>query len=147
QRARALAAKVKDFSEVALAMPRVTEALGPVSTTVTWHDPCHLVRGQKITAQPRKLMKAVPALTYKEMAQADNCCGSGGTFSLSHYDLTMKINNRKVKNIVDSGAEVVVTECPGCMMQIQDGLQQAGSPVKTMHLAELLARSLAATAD
>ncbi|HWI61946.1 MAG TPA: (Fe-S)-binding protein [Symbiobacteriaceae bacterium] len=143
-RAKALAAKVKDFSEVALAMPRVTEALGPVAAKVTWHDPCHLVRGQKITQQPRKLMKAVPSLEFKEMAQADNCCGSGGTFSLSHYDLTMKINSRKVKNILDSQAEVVVTECPGCMMQIQDGLQQAGAPVHTMHLAELLSRSLAA---
>jgi len=144
QRAKGLAAKVKDFSEVALSMPRVIDALGPVGARVTWHDPCHLVRGQKIAAQPRKLMRSVPALEFREMAQADNCCGSGGTFSLSHYDLTLKINSRKVKNIVDSGAEYVVTECPGCMMQIQDGLQQAGSPVQAMHLAELLSRSLAA---
>lgn len=144
QRARDLAAKVRDFSEVVLTMPRVLEALGPVKTRVTWHDPCHLVRGQKIAAQPRSLMKRVPALEFKEMAQADNCCGSGGTFSLSHYDLTMKINSRKVSNVVETGAEYVVTECPGCMMQIQDGLHQAGSRIEAMHLAELLSRSLAA---
>lgn len=144
ERAATLAAKVKDFSEVVLALPRVLEALGPVKTRVTWHDPCHLVRGQKIAAQPRSLMKRVPDLEFKEMVGADNCCGSGGTFSLSHYDLTMKINSRKVKNVVDTQAEYVVTECPGCTMQIQDGLNQAGSPVQAIHLAELLARSLAA---
>lgn len=144
ERARNLAAKVKDFSEVVLTMPRVLEALGRVKAKVTWHDPCHLVRGQKITAQPRKLMRAIPGVEFKEMVGADNCCGSGGTFSLSHYDLTMQINNRKVKNIADTGAEYVVTECPGCMMQIQDGLQQAGSKVATMHLATLLSKALAA---
>jgi glycolate oxidase iron-sulfur subunit len=109
--------------------------------TITYHDPCHL-RTRNITRQPRELLTSTPGITLTEMEGADKCCGLGGTFNVYHYDASMKINAGKSDAIVRTGASAVVTGCPGCMMQLSDGLQQAGSRTRVIHTLEILARRL-----
>lgn len=108
---------------------------------VTYHDPCHL-RTRGITKQPRELLKGTPGIELVEMEGADKCCGLGGTFNVYHYDSSMDINIVKSEAIVATGAQVVATGCPGCMMQLSDGLKQHGSTVEVMHTVQLLARGL-----
>ena len=107
--------------------------------TVTYHDPCHLNWGQGITEEPRDLLRA--AGEYREMPDAKRCCGGGGSFSLSHYDLSAQITAHKVESIRNTPADVVTTSCPGCMLQIQDRLVAEGVNRRVEHLAEFLLKS------
>jgi glycolate oxidase iron-sulfur subunit len=100
------------------------------------------LRNRGITQQPRELLRAAPGVTLTEMDGADKCCGMGGTFNVYHYDTSMRINSGKSSAIEKSGAEAVVTGCPGCMMQLSDGLGQRGSKIAVMHTLELLARGI-----
>jgi len=86
--------------------------------TATWHDPCHLIRYQNIKDQPRAILKGLKGLKYAEMPNADLCCGMGGSFSVYHYDLTKKIAAKKMNGIKTTGADIVVTACPGCMVNL-----------------------------
>ena len=114
---------------------------GGDSLRVTYHDPCHL-RTHGIVKQPRELLKNTPGIELVEMAGADRCCGLGGTFNVYHYGSSMAINDVKSEAIMATGAEAVATGCPGCMMQLSDGLKQHGSAVEVVHTLQLLARSL-----
>ena len=108
---------------------------------ITYHDPCHL-RTRGITRQPRELLKAAGA-ELREMEGADKCCGLGGTFNVYHYGTSLEINAPKAAAIVQTGAEAVATGCPGCMMQLADGLHQRGAKTRVMHTLEILAAALA----
>ncbi len=142
-KAKAVAAKMKDISEF-LAGIELNDQMGNVKTKVTYHDPCHLVRFQKVTAQPRKLLKSIPGLEFKEAAEADMCCGGAGSFFLTHYDLSQKILGRKMGNVAKTGAEYLATGCPGCMMQLGSGLRKHNLPAKLIHTVQLLDRAYAA---
>jgi glycolate oxidase iron-sulfur subunit len=104
----------------------------------TWHDPCHLVRYQNVKEEPRAVLKSLEGLTYVEMPNADLCCGMGGSFSVYHYDLTKKIAAKKMEGITATGADFVVTACPGCMINLTDHLLKHHMPQKVYHLLELL---------
>lgn len=106
--------------------------------TATWHDPCHLVRYQNIKDQPRAILKGLKGLKYVEMPNADLCCGMGGSFSVYHYDLTKKIAAKKMGGIKATGADIVVTACPGCMINLIDNVLQNKMPQKVYHLLELV---------
>ena len=106
---------------------------------VTWHDPCHLSRHLGITSQPRQIIKSIPDVEYIEMPNADRCCGMAGTFSLYYYDLSKQIADKKVEAIRSTGADIVVSSCPGCEIQLIDSLLRNKVPVKVMHIMELLA--------
>jgi glycolate oxidase iron-sulfur subunit len=108
---------------------------------ITYHDPCHL-RTRGITKQPRELLKKTSGVALVEMEGADRCCGLGGTFNVYHYDSSMTINDAKSEAIIATAAQAVATGCPGCMMQLSDGLKQHGSNVEVIHTLQLLARSL-----
>ena len=136
-RASAFAAKVKDATEF-LGDLGMSERPGPLHGRVTWDDPCHLLHGQKIRDQPRALLAAIPGLDVVPLAEADWCCGSAGTYNVTQPDLARSILERKVANIVRTGADTVVTANPGCLMQIQSGLRQAGHNVRVVHLLDLL---------
>jgi glycolate dehydrogenase iron-sulfur subunit len=136
-RAAAFAAKVKDATEF-LGDLGMSELPGPLQARVTWDDPCHLLHGQKIREQPRALLAAIPGLEIVPLEEADWCCGSAGTYNVTQPDLARSILDRKVANILRSGADTVVTANPGCLMQIQSGLRQAGSNVRVVHLLDLL---------
>jgi glycolate oxidase iron-sulfur subunit len=112
---------------------------GLEKVTVTYHDPCHLNRGQAQADAPRKLLKAIPHVEFVEMEESNRCCGGGGTFSFSHYDLATEIGRKKVNYIAASGADIVATSCPSCMMQLEDMLTRNGLPHRVVHVVELLA--------
>lgn len=110
-------------------------------TKVTYHDPCHL-KSQGITRQPRDLLRALPNVEFVEMESASSCCGLGGTFSVYHYETSKKIGARKIRGLAESGASLIATGCPGCIMQLQDIINHAGLKVKAVHILDLLAEAL-----
>jgi glycolate oxidase iron-sulfur subunit len=137
------AEKIKDITEFlvdVLKLPpsayrAVPEAKGK---KVTWHDPCHLNRHMGITRQPREILKSIPDIEYVEMPNADRCCGMAGSFSIYFYDVSQKIADKKMAGIDATGADIVVTDCPGCEFQLIDTTMRHDSPVKVMHIMELL---------
>jgi glycolate oxidase iron-sulfur subunit len=114
------------------------------SRRVTFHTPCHL-RNHGITEEPRALLRAVPGIDLVEMANAEACCGLGGTFSVYHYETSKKIGAHKAEAVKNSAAELVATACPGCIMQLQDTLNHAGLPQKVVHVLELVGEALSAS--
>lgn len=143
---REMAAKVKDISAFLIQDVGVAPADLPVAgepVTVTYHDPCHLKKSLGISAEPRALIAANPRYKLVEMDGADSCCGSGGSFTLQHYDLSKRIGKRKRDNIVATGAQVAATSCPACMLQIGDMLSQAGDKLVIKHPVEIYAETLA----
>ena len=109
---------------------------------VTYHDPCHLKRGQGVVSAPREILKSIPGIEYIEMKDADRCCGGSGTFSLKYYALSMAIGKYKAEKIRESGAEIVATDCPSCQMQLVDILNRYGVKAKVVHTVQLLEGSL-----
>ncbi|MDQ1270729.1 MAG: glycolate oxidase iron-sulfur subunit [Thermodesulfobacteriota bacterium] len=108
---------------------------------VTYHDPCHL-RNHGLTRPPRQLLSALPQVDYVEMADAATCCGLGGTFSVHHYETSQEIGNQKAKHVAQSGAQIVATACPGCIIQLQDSLNRQKIPARAVHLLELVSQAL-----
>ncbi len=108
---------------------------------VTYHDPCHL-RNHGITKEPRIILKALPQVDYVEMEAAGTCCGLGGTYSVYHYDTSKKIGAKKAGFISESGAGLVATDCPGCIMQLQDSINHAGGKQRAVHILDLVAEAL-----
>ncbi len=138
--ARPLAAKVRDFTELAAGFDLPLKSTG---ASVTFHDPCHLVRGQGITAQPRELLRRA-ARAYVELPEADWCCGGAGTYNIAHPDLSLAILERKMNNVRATGAEVLATACPSCIIQLSYGARRFEVPVQVKHVAELMLEAMAA---
>jgi glycolate oxidase iron-sulfur subunit len=140
ERAGAVARRVADVSEflVRAEFPRPTAA---VPLRVTFHDPCHLVRGQGIKAQPRDVLRAIPGIELVEMKGADVCCGSAGSFCVTHSALSQAVGGTKAENIAATGADAVVTACPACLSQLRAMLKARGATTRAVHLSELLAQS------
>ncbi len=145
ERARRFAASVQDLAEF-LAKEPLRGPLAPVPLTVTYHDPCHVVHGQKIKTEPRQLLAQIPGLTLVELAEADWCCGSAGIYNLTQPEMATRLSRRKVGHVLATGAEAVVTANPGCILQIQAGLGARGSAVRVLHIVEILDRAYAPTA-
>jgi glycolate oxidase iron-sulfur subunit len=126
----------------------IVNRFDPVSATpcltgtrpITYHDPCHLKKSLGIFREPRRLIRANPDFNLVEMAEPDACCGMGGTFNLQHYAISSNIGDLKRKQIVDTGAAVVATGCPACMMQISDRLSRHKDPLLVCHPIEILAQ-------
>ncbi len=109
---------------------------------ITYHDPCHLKKSLGVSAEPRILIKANKGYSLREMAEADWCCGMGGSFNLQHYEISAKIGERKRKNIKASGCQVIATGCPACMIQISDMLSKSKDRITVKHPIEIYAESL-----
>ena len=109
---------------------------------VTYHDPCHLAKSLEVTAAPRALIEANPEYVLNEMAEADRCCGLGGSFSLRYYQIAADIGKRKLENIAATQSAEVATGCPACMIQIADMLSQSKLRMKVKHPVEIYAASL-----
>ena len=114
---------------------------GRVEATVTYHDPCHLKKVMKVFTEPRIILNAIPGVTLKEMAKPDACCGSGGSYTITHLETSMAITGRKMDDIRKTGADGVITGCPGCMMQLSEGLANSGQDHVATHYISLLAKS------
>ncbi len=141
ERAKAFSAKCKDISEVLGELePRAERH--PIEMRVAYHDSCHLQHAQNIRTQPRNLLKTIPGLELVEIAEAAICCGSAGIYNLVEPVPAQDLADRKVRNIIATGAEALVSGNPGCSLQITTGLERAGHALPVMHTIELLDRSI-----
>ena len=140
ERARAFQNLVKDVSEF-LASIDLVPPTQPVPMRVTYQDACHLVHGQGIRQQPRKLLRQIPGLELVEMNFSDVCCGSAGIYNLTHYDLSMRVLEEKMDNVLATGATAVVAPNPGCTMQLAYGARRRGVELELLHVVDLLDRS------
>jgi len=144
-KAQLVAAKIVDIADFIVKEIGLDQAkLGPVPMKVTYHDPCHLNRGMGVKDSPREILKAIPGLEFIEMKNADRCCGGAGSFSLTHYDLSMAIHKHKADAIKAAKADAVVTGCGSCIMQIGDGMNRFNLDLPMYHTVEILAKSYAA---
>ncbi|MBI2429807.1 MAG: (Fe-S)-binding protein [Ignavibacteriales bacterium] len=136
-KAKLIASKVKDISEFLfdIGLKPATDAF---RHKVTYHDACHLVHSQKISAQPRSLLKSISGLEYVELNEASWCCGSAGIYNVVRYEDSMKILERKMENIEIANAEYIVANNPGCLLQIEHGCRQHSVQSKVVHLSTLL---------
>ncbi len=133
--------RVKDFSSF------VRDVLGmqegdfvKTSETVCYHSPCHLCRGMGVTEQPRALISAVGE--YKPTEEEDTCCGFGGSYSVKFPEISSQILDKKLARLEASQATTLVTDCPGCVLQLRGGVEKRGGKLKVEHMAELLARHM-----
>jgi glycolate oxidase iron-sulfur subunit len=149
EEAAAFARKVEDFSEflVKRGHPVPREAgrgaghpggRASGKPKVTYHEACHIKWKQRVGEAPRKVLLGIDDIEFVEMEDADSCCGLGGYFGIAHPDLRVAMLAKKVDAIRRSGADIVTTTCPGCLLQISDGLRRENLPVKAMHLAQLI---------
>ncbi|MBT1072612.1 (Fe-S)-binding protein [Pelotalea chapellei] len=135
--------KVRDISQVlALHADQLRAKLKPLPLKVTYHDPCHIAHCQGIRKEPRDLLKLVPALEYRELEAADACCGSAGTYNIERPEMSDLILKRKLDTIQATGAKILVTSNPGCLLQLKKGLADHLPDVKIMHLTEILDLSM-----
>ncbi|MFQ5508091.1 MAG: (Fe-S)-binding protein [Leptospirillia bacterium] len=137
-----LADKVMDVAEYITAHTNYQTRAAHLDIRVTYHDPCHLVRGMGVTEAPRQILKTVAGDGFTEMRDADRCCGFGGLFSALHYDMALEVGAAKAKAVADSGAERVATGCPGCQMQLTDTLARGDVAARAAHTVELLEEAI-----
>jgi len=141
ERAAAFSAKVRDLSELLVELKPVAERQ-PLEMSVAYHDACHLAHAQGVRAQPRQSLGAVPGLQLREIAEAEICCGSAGIYNLLQPEPAMELGERKATSVLATGADLLVTSNPGCMLQIRASLQGRGASLPMAHVAEVLDASI-----
>ena len=137
-RARAYSAKAQDISEF-LAAAGLPAEIPPLATRVTYHDPCHLAHGQGVAAQPRALLGRAPGADYRELNEASWCCGSAGLWGIGHAERSFRILDRKMDNVQATGADMLVTANPGCLLQLRLGARRRGLDLPVLHISQVLA--------
>jgi glycolate oxidase iron-sulfur subunit len=140
-RAAALSARVRDLSEFLADLGPVA-ARHPLPVTAAYHDACHLGHAQRITRQPRELLRAIPELRLVELADAGTCCGSAGVYNLLQPEAASELGARKAQSVLDAGAPLLISANPGCTLQIAAALADRGEHVSVAHTAEILDASL-----
>jgi glycolate oxidase iron-sulfur subunit len=145
-KAKHFTARMKDVTEF-LASIDLNRSMGPLPIVATYQDSCHLAHGQKIKAAPRKLLKAIPGLTFREMPMADLCCGSAGIYNIVQNRMAMQILQRKMSYIETTKASVIVTANPGCMLQLASGARLYGGGQRVAHVVEVLDEAYARFKD
>ncbi|MEJ5300606.1 MAG: (Fe-S)-binding protein [Thermodesulforhabdaceae bacterium] len=146
----ALVDKVKSLSQKTMDLTEFLVKYGYIENSgkfhnrakATYHDPCHLKKSLGIWKEPRKILDSLPNYDFVEMLDSDSCCGLGGSFGLEYGNLSEKIGLKKAQNVIDSGADVVATACPACMIQLSDMLSRIGNGKPVKHIIELYAESL-----
>lgn len=145
-RARRLAEKAMDISQFIVGHTELRQAAGRAfgesDGTVTYHDPCHLKKSLNVWEQPRRLITDGAGRRLVEMAQPDACCGMGGSFNLQFYEVSSNIGRRKAEQIEETGASIVATSCPACMVQISDMLSHSGARIRVRHPIQLFAEAI-----
>jgi glycolate oxidase iron-sulfur subunit len=143
ERALAFTAKMRDANELLAELPplRLTKR---VDAVVTYQDSCHLANGQGVRNQPRQLIRSIPGVRFVEMKGADSCCGSAGIYNLVNYDKSMALLDEKMADVRKTGAHLLVTSNPGCLLQMKQGILRAGlqDRMEAIHIMDLLERAL-----
>lgn len=135
-------AKTYELSEFLVSVLGITDVGATFSARVTYHDSCHLLRELKVKDPPRLLIRNVRGIDFVEMGESESCCGFGGSFSVKFPEISTAMLEEKVNSIQKTGAEFVVANDTGCLMQMAGMLQRRRLPVKTLHLAELLSKGI-----
>jgi glycolate oxidase iron-sulfur subunit len=144
ERAKAFSAKVRDVSEFLQELGPVAER-NPLPVTAAYHDACHLAHAQGVRKQPRQTLRQIPGIEIKEIREAEICCGSAGIYNMVEPEPAAELGERKANNILKTGAQIIVTSNPGCMLQIQSSLKKMGHGGLPMaHPVEVLDASLRA---
>jgi glycolate oxidase iron-sulfur subunit len=135
-RAKAFAARVRDVSEVLADLSLPTHK--PLEARVVYQDACHLLHAQRISRQPRDLLRRIPGLELAEIDEAALCCGSAGVYNVTNPRESRQLQQRKLDHVLARDPAVIVTGNPGCLLQLQSGLAERGSRVQVKHLIEVL---------
>ena len=141
QRAAAFVTRTRDVSELLVELGPVA-ARHPLDISIAYHDACHLGHAQGVRVQPRELLRAIPGLQLTEIAEADLCCGSAGIYNLLHPEPATELGDRKARNVLATGASVLVTANPGCLMQIAASVQRLGVHLTLAHTITVLDASI-----
>jgi glycolate oxidase iron-sulfur subunit len=141
ERAAAFSAKVKDITEFLGELEQrglLNRALRPLNLKVTYQEPCHLVHAQRVSDQPRRLLRAIPGIQLVEMRESALCCGSAGIYNLTQPEMSRRLLKRKMGHALATGADVIVSANPGCILQLQAGMRAAGRAARVAHIVDLL---------
>jgi len=141
-RLRLFRSKVRDISEFLVEAGIRADELRPLPMSVTYHEPCHLVHGQGLSKPPRQVIRSIPGVELREMKESDWCCGMAGSYALKEIETSRKILERKLSNVRDTDADVLVTANPGCHLQLAWGVRELGMKQPVWHVVELLGKSL-----
>ncbi|MFG1604715.1 (Fe-S)-binding protein [Actinoplanes sp. NPDC049265] len=141
ERAAAFAARVRDLSELLVELGPVAER-HPLPMTVAYHDACHLGHAQGVRAQPRALLTGIPGLELREIAEPDICCGSAGVWNVLNPGPAAELGARKAGNVLATGADLLVTANPGCLMQVAAAVRRDGGSIALAHTAQVLDASI-----
>ena len=143
-RAREFAARVRDISEILVELGPVAPR-HPLDVSVAYHDACHLAHAQGVRSQPRQLLGQIPGLEVREIAEAELCCGSAGIYNILNPEPARELGDRKAANIVATGADLLVTANPGCLMQVTSAIERSGHPMRMAHTIEVIDASIRGT--
>ena len=144
ERARAFQEKVRDITEVLVELGPVAPR-HPLEVSVAYQDACHLAHAQGVRSQPRELLGAIPGLELREIAEPELCCGSAGIYNILNPEPARELGDRKAGNIVATGARLLVTANPGCLMQVTAAIERSGHPMGMAHTIEVLDASINGT--
>ena len=139
ERAEKIGSRTYEFTEFLVDVLGVEDVGARYQGRITYHDSCHLLRGIRVQEQPRKLLRSVTGAEFVEMKNSDYCCGFGGTFAVKYPDISSAMVNDKVNHILNSGADTVVGCDTGCLLNISGAISRRGLPIKTIHIAQILA--------
>ncbi len=134
-----VSARTREFSDFIVNVLNKEDVGASFNGKVTYHDSCHLSRELRVKDEPRKLINSVKGIDFIDMSNSDTCCGFGGAFSIKFPEVSVSILDEKIENITNTDADAVISGDMGCLMQIGGALRRRKIPIKTMHLAELLA--------
>jgi glycolate oxidase iron-sulfur subunit len=141
ERAAEMSGKVSDLAEFIAGIGPVARR-HPLPVTAAYHDACHLAHAQRITRQPRELLRAIPGLTLVELPDAGTCCGSAGVYNLLQPEAASELGGRKADAVLAAGAPLLISANPGCSLQIASALAARGEHVTVAHTAEILDASI-----
>lgn len=137
-RAANFSARVKDLAELLAGIADELPDPQPLDACITYDDPCHLIHAQGISVEPRKLIGRIPGIRFVELEEASWCCGSAGVYNVVNYSMSMKLLERKMRHVGQTGANILLTANPGCYLQLKAGVRRAGLDMEVLHIAEFL---------
>jgi glycolate oxidase iron-sulfur subunit len=137
KKAAAVSARVNDMVQLIHSMEAVAPSRDP-AVTVTYHHPCHAARGQGLSTEPGEILNRLPGVEYRPLPEADWCCGGAGSYAFAHYELSQQVLDRKMENLKKTGADLLVTSCPACIMHLSYGVRKHGLSTRVCHISEMV---------
>lgn len=137
ERAERFGRMVKDIHEFLVDLP-FTPPTGRIDKRVTYQDSCHLANAQRITAAPRTLLTSIPGIEFVEMDRSNVCCGAGGTYTITEREFSLRVLDSKMQNVLDTGADLLTTANPGCVLQLQHGAKRHDLPIQVKYVTDIL---------